>query len=253
MCMSFLVNGRPTLTAMLKSKNTEDLLREIEEIHIQGPDAFGFQIEMLNPDERCEKNYRKIISAMGDKPCYITNYCRGNVIEHTDEELTEELIMSIDCGAKLIDIRGDLFDRNPIEYTTDEKAVEKQMKVIEKIHSLGAEVIMSSHVLKYIPCDEVFGIASAHKLRGADIAKVVTRADNMDELNDNLKTSVMLKEKLGIPSLFLCNGTHCRRHRILGPVLGSDMFLVVHNSRENMDQPTIKRAKEQLILAGFEM
>ena len=90
-------------------------------------------------------------------------------------------------------------------------------------------------------------------MRGADVAKIVTEANSEEELNDNLKTSVLLKENLGIPSLFLCNGTHCKKHRILGPVLGSDMFLVVHNSRENMDQPTIKRAKEQLILAGFEM
>ena len=251
--MSFLVNGRPTLTAMLKSKNTEDLLREIEEIHIQGPDAFGFQIEMLNPDERCEKNYRKIISAMGDKPCYITNYCRGNVVDHTDDELNEELIKFIDYGTnpKLLDIRMDCYDRQPGEVTFNEQAVEKQIKLIEKIHSLGAEVLMSAHVLKYIPCDEVVKIAVAQKARGADVAKIVTEANSDMELCDNLKTSVVLKEKLGIPSLFLCNGTHCKRHRIIGPALGTDMFLVVHNDNEGQNQPTIKRAKEQLILAGF--
>ena len=250
--MSFLVENRPTLTAMLKSTTVANLLNEIEEIHEQGPDAFGFQMEIVVPEDRTEQNLKKIISAMKDKPCYITNYVRCNKMEHTDEELTEELYMAIECGAKLIDIRGDLFDRHPIEFTTDERAVEKQMKVIEKIHSMGAEVLMSSHVLKYVPYEKVWEIALAQKMRGADVAKIVTEANSEEELNDNLKTSVLLKENLGIPSLFLCNGTHCKKHRILGPVLGSDMFLVTRNSLTE-NQPTIKRAKEQLLLAGYEL
>lgn len=253
--MSFLVNGRPTLTAMLKSKTTEGLLKEIDEIHQMDPDAFGFQIDMLSPDERCEENYKKIISAMKDKPCYITNYCRNNPVTHTDDELNEELLKIIDYGTcyKLIDIRMDCYDRQPGEVTYNEQAVEKQMKLIDKIHSLGAQALMSAHVLKYISGNEVLDIAMAQKMRGADIAKIVTEANSEEELSDNLKISVMLKEKLGIPSLFLCNGTHCKRHRILGPALGTDMFLVVHNDNEGQNQPTIKRAREQLILAGFEL
>ncbi len=250
--MGFLVKDRPTLTAMLKSRTVDNILREIEEIHSQGADAFGFQIEMLVPEERCGENYKKIISAMKDKPCYITNYCRGNAVDHTDDELNEELISCIDYGSnkKLLDIRMDVYDRQPGEVTYSEQAVEKQVKLIEKIHSLGAEVLMSAHVLKYIPCDEVLKIAIAQKERGADVAKIVTEANGEEELWDNLKTSVALKEKLGIPSLFLCNGSHCKRHRILGPVLGSDMYLVTHNSRSE-NQPTIKKAREQLILTGF--
>ena len=95
-------------------------------------------------------------------------------------------------------------------------------------------------------------IAKGHKSRGADVSKIVTDANSEKELLNNLRTSVVLKERLGIPSLFLCNGTHCARHRILGPAIGSDMFLVIENSKDGIcPQPTIKRAKEILTLAGY--
>ena len=249
--MAFLKEGRPTLTAMIKSNTLSQILIEIEKILEQGTDTFGFQIDMLKPDERNEKTYKEIFRAMG-KPCYVTNYYRGNPVSHTDEELVEELYRAVSCGGALIDLCGDFFDRVPGEYTEKPEAIEKQMKAIEKIHSLGGEVLMSSHVLKYLDCEDVLKIAEGHKSRGADVSKIVTDANSEKELLNNLRTSIVLKERLGIPSLFLCNGTHCLRHRILGPAIGSDMFLVIENSKDGIcPQPTIKRAKEILALACY--
>lgn len=252
MTSKFLIEGRPTITAMLRAYTTEHLLAQIEKILEQGTDAFGFQIDTLKPEERCEKNYKKIFGAMQGKPCYVTNYYRGNVAPPTDDELVEGLCVAVSCGGVLVDIPGDIFNHVQGEYTEDTEAVEKQIKVVDKLHLLGAEVLMSSHLLKYIPCDEVLKIALGHKARGVDISKIVTDANSDAELLNNLRTSVVLKETLGIPSLFLCNGTHCEKHRILGPVLGSDMFLVIENSLDGAcTQPTIKRAKEMLAIAGF--
>ena len=53
---SFLQKNRPTLTTMLKSVTTEDLIREIETVLKQGTDAFGFQIECLKPEEMSAAN-----------------------------------------------------------------------------------------------------------------------------------------------------------------------------------------------------
>lgn len=248
---SFLQKNRPTLTAMLKSGTTEGILGEIETMLGQGTDAFGFQIEQMKPEERRAENYKKIFSAMKGKPAYVTNYIRGNSVPHTDEELTEELYVAVECGAKLIDVRCDLFDRNSDEYTFNETAIARQKEVIEKLHSMGAQVLMSTHIFHYITGEEVLKIALSQQERGVDIVKIVTMANSEEELMDNLKTTVTLKEKLSVPSLFLCNGTHCKKHRILGPVLGSDMFLAVENSRTEDNQPTLKRAKEILTLAGY--
>lgn len=38
--------------------------------------------------------------------------------------------------------------------TEDEIALEKQKALIRQIHQMGGEVLMSSHVLKYIPKGE---------------------------------------------------------------------------------------------------
>lgn len=250
---SFLLKDRPTVVGMLRSNTTADLLKEISLISEEGADAFGFQIETLEPSERNEENYGKIISAMNSKPAYVTHYARCNRLELTDDELMEELYVAIKCGAKLIDVRCDLYDRRPDEYSTDKAAIEKQKSVIEKIHCMGAEVLMSAHVLKYIPCDKVVEIALSQQERGADIVKIVTEANSDAELRDNLKTSVVLKETLNVPSLFLCNGTHCKMHRMLGPSLGSSMFLAVENSNTELNQPPLSRAREILSLSGFNL
>ena len=135
--------------------------------------------------------------------------------------------------------------------STDKKAIEKQIEVIKTIKAKGAEVLMSAHVLKYIPCERVLEIALSQQERGADIVKIVTEANSETELMDNIKTSIILTEQLSVPALFLCNGTHCKKHRILGPVLNNSPFLVVENSYEGQNQPTIQRAREQLILSGY--
>ena len=248
---SFLKKDRPTIVGMLRAKTTKELLREIDLILTQGVDAFGLQIERMPPEEKTAENYKKIFSAMQGKPAYVTNYARNNTLSLSDEELTDELLLAVKCGAKLIDIRCDLFDRQADEYSTDKKAIEKQIEVIKKIKSMGAEVLMSAHVLKYIPCEKVLEIALSQQERGVDIVKIVTEANSEAELMDNFKTSIVLEEQLRVPVLFLCNGTHCKKHRIMGPLLNNGPFLVVENSNEGQSQPTIQKAQEQLALAGY--
>lgn len=168
----------------------------------------------------------ELITAMEGRPVYVTNYTKNNVCEYlqSDEELAEEMLMTLECGASLLDIRGDMFGRNEVEITTDNRAVGAQKALISEIHKRGGQVLMSSHVLKYCTPDETLQIALLHQQRGADVAKIVTLANSEEELNDNFETLTLLNKKLEIPSLFLCNGTHCKRHRILGPALGSCMF-----------------------------
>ena len=248
---SFVREDRPTLVGMLRKTNICDLLEEIEAVKDQGIDAIGFQIETLEPSQRTEENFKKIFAAIGDKPSYVTNYIRFNPLNLTDEELTEELLLAARCGATLLDVRGDLYDRSPCEFTENSEAVKKQKELIKKIKGMGAQVLMSSHVLKYIPKDQVLKIALEQEARGANIVKIVTEANSEAELSENFKATLILKEKLKVPFLFLCNGTHCKKHRMLGPLLSNDMFLVVENSNVGLAQPTISEAKQILCLAGY--
>ena len=250
---AFLVEGRPTLVAMLKTGNLESTLREIELILEQGTDAFGFQIDLFEPSERTRENFAKVFAAMKGKPVYITNYVNNNPVQHTDEELVEELMVAAECGGTmLIDIRGDLFDRSPMEYSTDPVAVQKQKDVIAKFKSLGAEVIMSIHAGCHLPVEKVLEMAAAEEERGADVLKIVTTSYSEEEQINCFGITAALKKAVHKPMLYLCSGSHCKMHRILTPAVDCSLMLVVENSREGENQPTLKRAKEVLTLAGYQ-
>ena len=113
----------------------------------------------------------------------------------------------------------------------DPEAVKKQMELIDALHARGAEVLMSSHVMKHISAERVLEIALEHQRRGADICKIVAGAENIDEQIENFRIITMLKEKLDIPFLFLSSG-ECRILRRIGGTLGNCMSLCVYEYDE---------------------
>ena len=141
--------------------------------------------------------------------------------------LAQELIEFAECGADLCDVMGDYFDRQPDEVAVDKSAIEKQKELIAKIHDKGAKVLMSSHIYKYTPAERVLEVAMEQQRRGADICKIVTGADTMEQQLENLKIINMLKENLKIPFLFLCGGK-CNILRRIGGEIGCCMYLCVH-------------------------
>ena len=86
---------------------------------------------------------------------------------------------------------------------------------------------MSSHIYKYTPAERVLEVAMEQQRRGADICKIVTGADTMEQQLENLKIINMLKENLKIPFLFLCGGK-CNILRRIGGEIGCCMYLCVH-------------------------
>ena len=149
-----------------------------------------------------------------------------------------------DCGADLCDMMGDYFDRQPDEMTYDETAVANQKDLIDKLHKCGAKVLMSTHIKKFTPADEVLKIALAHQSRGADISKIVVGAENTEQQLENLKMINMLKEKLDVPFLFLSGG-ECKILRRIGGELGCCMYLCVYeyDNFATPLQPLLKKVK----------
>ena len=82
-------------------------------------------------------------------------------------------------AATLCDMMGDYYGRVEGELTMKGAAVDRQRRLIDTLHAKGAEVLMSSHVLKFIPAERVLEIAYEHQCRGADICKIVTGASSM--------------------------------------------------------------------------
>lgn len=245
--MGSFLGDKPLLTVMLQCATEDRAIELIRKANNEGADAYGLQVEVLKPEYHSEKSYKKLFEEMA-KPVYVTNYRTSNNDGKSDDELAEGIVTLAECGATLCDVMGDLYCRHPEELTEDKTAIEKQMKLIDTLHEKGAEVLMSSHLYKYAPAERVLEIAFEQKRRGADVIKIVTKADDMAQQMENLRITTLLKKELGAPFLFLSGG-ECSIHRRLGIKLGCQMGLCVyeHDEFSTPAQPllsTLNKVKE---------
>ncbi len=241
---SFLHREKPTLTCMVQAGTPERIKALIDAATPNGAEAFGMQLCKLAPEYRNKNTYRELFSYT-DLPVYVTNY-REHIsnVGKSDDTLAAELLDMAECGATLCDVMGDFFDRCTGELTMNEAAVARQMQLIKALHAKGAEVLMSSHVLKFTPAERVLEIALEHQRRGADICKIVTGATTMAEQIENLRILNLLRESLKIPFLFLTNG-ECRILRRIAHALGNSMTLCVweHDDYATKTQPLLSDMK----------
>ena len=241
---SFFNNDSAVLTCMVQGDNPDRIKELMKKSIPQGAEAFGIQLDQMNGEYRNAEVYKEIFACAEDKPTYVTNYRYAKNAGKNDEQLAEELLELADCGAELCDMMGDYFDKQPGEMTYNETAVKKQRNLIDKLHKRGAEVLMSTHIQKFTPADEVLKIALSHQSRGADISKIVVGAENMQQQIENLRIINLLKEKLSIPFLFLSGG-ECKILRRIGGELGCCMYLCVceYDNFATPLQPLLKKVK----------
>ena len=241
---TFLNYDKPLLTSMVQASNPDRIKALIDASISEGAEAIGMQFCQLKAEYRNEKTYRELF-AYTDLPIYVTNY-RNHIsnIGKSDDVLAAELVELAECGATLCDVMGDYFDACEGELTMNKDAIKKQIRLIDELHGRGAEVLMSSHVLKFTPAERVLEIAREHERRGADICKIVTDAENTEQQIENLRIINLLKENLKIPFLFLAGG-ECRILRRIGGSLGCCMYLCVHEYDEfaTKSQPLLRDMK----------
>ena len=129
--------------------------------------------------------------------------------------------------------------------TWDNDAAEKQKKLIAELHAAGAEVLMSCHIYEFTPAEQVLAIAREQRRRGADIVKLVTGAQSMEQQLENLRITDLLRRELDAPFLFLSCG-QCEIHRRVGPMLGCCMALCsLDDSVEPRPiQPMLRKMKQ---------
>ncbi|MBQ3573450.1 MAG: type I 3-dehydroquinate dehydratase [Clostridia bacterium] len=243
---TFLNRDLPFIMSMILKDNPDDVRYAIRNSAYDGADAFGIQLCYMKHEYKTEENYKQMFAQACGKPIYITNYRAMQNEGLTDEECAEGLILGLKSGATLADVMGDMFDKGAeMELTKNQTAIDKQMKLIDKIHSLGKEVLISSHICKFTPAEQVLEIAYEQQRRGADVVKIVTAANSDEEQIENLRITALLKKELKVPFLYLSGGTHSKIHRMIGPLLGCVSYLAVlkHDARAIPTQPTVRAAK----------
>ena len=96
-----------------------------------------------------------------------------------------------------------------------------------------------------MPKERAFEYINEQHSRGADIAKLVSAANDDYELAENMSISSELAKDKYSPALFLCIGDFCKKHRITAPLICGGMFLCVveYDELATPVQPLLSDAK----------
>ncbi|MHB9031942.1 MAG: type I 3-dehydroquinate dehydratase [Anaerolineae bacterium] len=236
----------PMLLASMTDPDPAKSICTIRNAIFGGADGFTYHLECLGQEYVNLESLQKIIDYTCDKPLYTMNY-RTNPAK-SDEERVEELLLSVQAGASMIDMMGDMFDPCKLELTFDKEAVLKQRRVIERVHELGGEVLMSSHTFVYMTAEEVLKHTQELEARGADFVKIAMSVNSPEEALDAMKTTTLVSRELKVPFLHVCMGQYGKLHRAISPLLGSCFGLCVqqYTPSGHKDMPLLRAERAVL-------
>lgn len=234
----------PMLLASLSDPDATKAICTIRNAIFDGADGFLMHLSKMKQECINEESLGEVFNFTGDKPLYTMNY-RSAGRPKTDEILIDELLMSVRAGASMIDMMGDMFSLAPRQLTFDKDAIRKQRQVIEQVHELGGEVLMSSHVFRYLNTEEVLRHTQELEARGADFIKIAMCVYSEEEALDAIKTTSVVCKALQVPFLHICMGQYGKLHRAIGPKLGSCFALCVQQYTEPgmKDKPLLRAEK----------
>ena len=244
---SFVNHDEPLLCAMIQCETVEECICKIKASLAEDATAFGIQLCKIKKELRTKENLTKIFEACEGRPIYVTSYRHSQNEGFTDEQCVEVLLLAIESGATIVDIMGDMYDRGAKwELTENPEAVKKQKALIEKIHALGGEVLMSSHTSSNLTVEETLHIAKSHEERGADLVKIVNKTDAIEDLPKSFETIIELNKTLNKKFLYLESGPTQKLVRNLGPQLGVCTYLTCqsYGVADTPAQPKLTRLKK---------
>lgn len=235
----------PLLTCVITDNTDKTCIATIRNAIYDGADAFYMDFTKLEDEFRNVETLHKIIDYCEDKPLMMMCYRRHFRPEMTDDRIAENLLMSVEAGASMVDIMGDLFNPTPLQLSKDAESFEKQCALVEKVHQAGGEVMMSSHTWVPMTPEHTLEHARALASRGADMIKIACTANNDAEMQETFNATMTLKNELEVPFLHVCMGQYGKLHRVISPMLGSSMALCVqrYNGIGMFDQVLLRSTK----------
>ena len=245
---SFLRLQAPYLAAIVAEATPERTITSILGCEHEGTEAFVVDLSLWERANLTRETLARVFHCTG-RPMMPLCYCsRSLSADKMDDDARADLmLLTIDAGAAACDILGDMYAPALRERTRDEHAIEKQKRLIERVHAMGAEVLMSSHAQnEFIPAEDVLEHMRDFTSRGADIAKIVVRANDEDELLESFRTTVLLKRELNAPFVHLCSGKYGRLQRYVAPSLGAILTFGVRGYSEHGPQPVVRAARRVL-------
>lgn len=235
------------LTCSLRETSIQENINCIRNAIYDGAEAFMFHMEKVQDEQLTLDNLKLLYAYAGDRPIISVNYRSRHKPGKSDEDIIKQQIMSIEAGADCVDMFGDIYNPSVNEIAMDEETINKQKQLIKTYHDLGAKVLISSHIYRYMNKDEVVNQMKLMQDRGADIAKIAMSVTSKQEAIEATKTTLDLNNELQIPFFHVCMGQYGKVHRSLAGFLGSKIVLCVqeYNINSNpMEQPLLKAIKQ---------
>ena len=251
----------PVLAGVIREKTKSAAVAEIKNCMYDGAEMIDLHMSCL---ENCDVDTLRQIISSTRLPILALNYNRTFEWQdagYGEEERIESFLRAVEAGAAGIDMQGYTFDvkskegfcgedkysftkGNPKEIVTDDIIISKQCELIEKVHTKGAEVLLSCHPNIPMNTTQVVELALFLEKRNPDIIKIVTIATNEEELLESFKAMTVLKKEVKTSVSYHAGGPAGSLSRIMNPILGGHMvFCVDHfNEGSTMEQLDLKTA-----------
>lgn len=198
----------PMLAGVIKEQRPETAISAIRNCEYKGATGIDLHLSCLEDKFRNVDSIRHIVNS-SRLPVLALNYNLSydrEFYESSEDERTNLLLKAIEAGAAAADIQGYTYDlysknnfrneysslnysfirNNPKEVVVDDKTIGKQTELIEKIHSMGAEVLLSNHPGISMTTEQVVDLALFVEKRKPDIIKIVTVADTEEEMLESV-------------------------------------------------------------------
>ena len=245
----FVCLDRPLLCSMVTECELKSAQAFVANSLYGGADAIGFGLGFLKQEYRNEESLSQLFRMCAGRPIYLYSYPEVNSKGFTHEECAEYLAFAAKCaleyGVVVCDIMCDMFGKTEGGFSDDPEVVKKQMAFADRLHAMGAEALYSVHHSSYLGEEEILRQAREQIRRGADIVKIVTKAETRDELMGNLCAIDKIKREIDAPLLYLSSGKYSYTVRQIGMALGVDICLCVehYNELTNKVQPSLASSR----------
>ena len=245
----------PAVAGCVREVTAKAAIAEIKNCYYDGADMIDLHLSCL--EDTSVEALKKIISA-SPIPVLALNYdlrYDWSRIHQTEEERIALLLRAVEAGAAGIDMQGYTFHipsrtgfcgedafsftkDGPKEVVTDPAIIEKQCALIEKVHAMGAQVLLSCHPGVPMRAQQVLDLARFLEERKPDIIKIVTRANTKAQCDEAVRAMTVLKQEIKTPIAYHANGMAGIPTRILNPLQGGQIaFCIDHyNEGSTMEQ-----------------
>lgn len=276
MSLSFAKAPSPILVSVVTEETKKAAMAAITNSIYAGATGIDLHLSCMKEEDRTVDAIRQIVN-MCKVPILALNYdvnMNREVCQSDEEERINILLKACEAGVACVDFQGYTLDReskhefrqefshldysfvkaNPKEVVMDQKVIDKQMELFEKVRHMGTEVLLSCHPGVVLSAEQVVDLALYLEKRSPDVIKIVTLSRNRDDLIESFKAMHLLKKEVKTPVSYHLSGQEGKLSRIINPVLGGHIAFC--NERFNtgsdlnqLDLRTTKTAIDALNLS----